>query len=388
MLSRLANIFKIADLRKKVLFTLFIVGMYQLGANIPVPGVDIHQLQALKTQAQQNGILAYLSLFTGGAITRMAVFGLGIMPYITSSIIIQMLTTAIPKLEQWRDEGPIGQKKLTQTTRYLTVALALMQASGLTYAFHSGGLTNGTDLIRDWNFPRAAYIVLTLTAGTAFVMWLGELITEHGIGNGMSILIFANVVSTLPGVGALVLSQGGGIKFSVIVALTIAMLIAIVFIEQGQRRILVVYAKRMQGRKMYGGQSNYIPLKVNQAGVIPVIFASSILYIPVLLSNVIPWKSMRTFISQNLQSTSMYYISIYGGFVILFAYFFVRVVFDPYQQSEMIRKQGGYIPGYRPGPPTERFLTRILNRITLPGSFYLAIFAILPAIPLIYWHIN
>ncbi len=391
MLSRLSNIFKVGDLRKKVLFTVFVIGAYQLGANIPVPGVDVHQLQALKQQAQNNGILAYLSLFTGGAITKMAVFGLGIMPYITSSIIVQMLTTAIPKLAEWREQGPVGQKKLTQTTRYLTVGLAIMQASGLTYAFHTGGIFNtgsSVDLIPDWTFPRAAFIVLTLTAGTAFVMWLGELITQHGIGQGMSILIFANVVATLPGVGAIVLSQAGQFKFWVIMALTLAMLVAIVFMEQGQRRIQMVIAKRIVGRRQMAGQSTYIPLKVNQSGVVPVIFASSLLYIPVLLSNIIPWQPLTNFVKNNLASTSIIYIFTYGALIVLFAFFFVRIQFDPQLQAEQIRKQGGYIPGIRPGLPTERYLSRILNRITLPGSLYLAIFAVLPAIPLVLWNIK
>lgn len=391
MIAKLANIFKVADLRKKVLFTVFIVLAYQLGANIPVPGIDIHTLENINKQAQSGGLLTFLSLFTGGALNRMAVFGLGIMPYITSSIIIQMLTTAIPKLQQWRDEGPIGQKKLTQTTRYLTVGLALLQASGFTYAAHSGGLFNtstGTDLIPDWNFPRAAFIILTFTAGTAFVMWLGELITEHGIGNGMSILIFANVLATVPGVFSQVLLQGGQFKFWTIIIVVLLMLVAIVFMEQGQRRIQVVYAKRMLGRREIQGQSSFIPLKVNQSGVIPVIFASSLLYIPVLLAQIIPSKGFQNFVSSNIQSVSPAYIVIYAFFIIIFTFFFVRIVFDPVQQSDIIRKQGGYIPGIRPGPQTEGYLNRILNRITTPGAIYLAVFATIPAIPFYFWNIK
>lgn len=391
MFSKLANIFKVADLRKKVLFTVFIVLAYQLGANVPVPGIDIHLLEKINIQSQSSGILTFLSLFTGGALTRMAVFGLGIMPYITSSIIIQMLTTAIPKLQQWRDEGPIGQKKLTQTTRYLTVGLALLQASGFTYAAHSGGLFNtgtATDLIPDWNFPRAAFIILTFTAGTAFVMWLGELITEHGIGNGMSILIFANVLSNVPGVFSVVLLQGGEFDFWTIIILVIAMLVGIVFMEQGQRRIQVVYAKRMLGRRETQQQSSYIPLKVNQAGVIPVIFASSLLYIPIIIAQVIPSKGFQNFVSNYIQSYNPTYMAIYAFFVVVFTFFFVRIVFDPIQQADIVRKQGGYIPGIRPGPQTENYLNRILNRITTPGAIYLAIFATLPAIPFYFWHIK
>lgn len=395
-LGRLANIFKVSDLRNRVLFTIFIIAFYQLGANLPVPGVDIQKLNQLKVTS--GGILAYLSLFTGNAIQKMAVFGLGIMPYITSSIIVQMLTTVIPKLTQWRDEGAVGQRKLTQVTRYLTVALAIMQASGLAFAFHNGGILNTStpeDFIPDFTFLRVSYIVLTLTAGTAFVMWLGELITQRGIGQGMSILIFANVVATLPGVGSQVLAQGGPFKLTVIILATLAMLVAIVAMEQGQRRIPVTFAKRLQGRRMYGGQTTYIPLKVNQSGVVPVIFASSLLYMPVILSNVLPahgffWGRLHDIINNDIVNggTSLTYIFSYGFLIIVFAFFFVRIVWDPHQQADIIRKQGGYIPGYRPGPPTEAYLSRVLNRITLPGSIYLAVFATLPAILLAFWHIG
>jgi preprotein translocase subunit SecY len=396
MLSRLANIFRVADLRNKVLFTIFVIAFYQLGANIPVPGVDITKLNQLKSTS--GGILAYLSLFTGGAINKMAIFGLGIMPYITASIIVQMLTGVIPKLQDWRDQGAAGQKKLTQLSRIITVGLAVLQSSGLVYAFHSGGILNtgsNTDYIPDYTFPRFVFIVMTLTAGTAFVMWLGELITQRGIGQGMSILIFANVVSTLPGTGSQVLAQGGGFKFAIIVLFTIALFVAIVAIEQGQRRIQVTFAKRLQGRRMYGGQSTYIPLKVNQSGVIPVLFAVSILNIPVLFSQVVPskgffWGWLHGFINNDLVNggTSFVYIAFYGGFIVLFAFFFVRIAWDPAQQADIIRKQGGYIPGIRPGPPTETYLSKVLNRITLPGSFYLAVFAVAPAILLAFWNIG
>jgi preprotein translocase subunit SecY len=395
-LGRLGNIFKVSDLRNRVLFTIFVVAFYQLGANLPVPGVDIQKLNQLKVTS--GGILAYLSLFTGNAIQKMAVFGLGIMPYITSSIIVQMLTTVIPKLTQWRDEGAVGQRKLTQVTRYLTVALALMQASGLAFAFHNGGILNTStpeDFIPDFTFLRVSYIVLTLTAGTAFVMWLGELITQRGIGQGMSILIFANVVATLPGVASQVLAQGGPFKLTVIIVATLIMLVAIVWMEQGQRRIPVTFAKRLQGRRMYGGQTTYIPLKVNQSGVVPVIFASSLLYMPVILSNVLPshgffWGRLHDIINNDIVNggTSLTYIFSYGLLIVVFAFFFVRIVWDPHQQADIIRKQGGYIPGYRPGPPTEGYLSRVLNRITLPGSLYLAVFATLPAILLALWHIG
>src|SRR6202166_2523436 len=289
MLSRLANIFRVPDLRNKVIFTLAIIALYQVGANVPVPGVNWARLQSLESSASASGVLGFLNLFSGGALVRLAVFGLGVMPYITSSIIIQLLSTVIPKREEWRDQGAVGQKKITQTTRYLTVALALMQSSGLIYAFHGHDaalLGTTIDLIPKFTFALAAFMVLCLTAGTAFVMWLAELITQRGIGQGMSILIFANVVAGIPSGLNTVLQEGGRVKFTTILIVSLALLVLIVFVDQGERRIPVTFAKRVVGRKMYGGSSTYIPLKVNQAGVIPIIFASSVLYIPVLLSNI------------------------------------------------------------------------------------------------------
>ena len=394
MLGSLKNIFKVADLRNKVLFTIFIIVVYQFGANLPVPGIDFNALKQLESTAGAGGVLGFLNLFSGGALTHFAIFGLGIMPYITSSIIIQLLTTVIPKFEEWRDQGAVGEKKLTQTTRYLTVVLAVLQATGLAFVFHNGGagfLPSGQalDLIPNFTVPRVIFIVLTFTAGTAMVMWLGELITQRGIGQGMSIIIFANVVAGIPTGGHAILAQAGGFKFGVIVLLAIAILVAIVASEQGQRRIPVTFAKRVVGRKMYGGESTHIPLKVNQAGVIPIIFASSILYFPVLLSNIIPWQSFRTFVNNHLVSpTSFYYIVIYGVLIIMFTFFYVQVAFDPYQQADIIRKQSGFIPGIRPGPPTERYLAKILNRITLPGSLFLAAVAVLPAVVLALWHVT
>ena len=393
MLSSLKNIFKVPDLRNKVVFTLLVIGLYQLGANIIVPYVSIAKVQQLEAEAQKAGILGFLNLFSGGGLLRMAVFGLGIMPYITSSIIIQLLSTVIPKFEEWRDQGAVGQKKLTQTTRYLTIGLALLQSAGLVYVFHTGaqGLLGGTtkiDLIPNFTFYRAAFIVLTLTAGTAFVMWLGELITQRGIGNGMSIIIFTSVVAGIPAGGAAVLAQGGNLKFGIIVGLTVVLIVAVVFMEQGQRRIPVTFAKRVIGRRMYGGSSTYIPLKVNQSGVIPIIFASSLLYIPVLLSNIVPWLAFRTFVSNHIQPTSLLYVLSYGVLIFAFTFFYVYVAFDPHQQADIIRKQGGYIPGIRPGPPTERYLSRILNRITVPGGLYLAVVAVLPSLLMALWNLR
>ncbi len=395
MLGSLKNMFKVPDLRNKVIFTLVIIGLYQFGAQVTVPGIDLSAVAKLQAAAKGAGVLGFINLFSGGALTRVAVFGLGIMPYITAEIIIQLLVVVIPKFEEWRDQGAVGQKKLTQTARYMTVALALMQSTGLAFAFHnqlSGflGTSGGNiDLIPKFTVPRVMLIVLTLTAGTAFVMWLGELITQRGIGQGMSILIFANVVAGMPSGGAAIRAQGGNVKFGVIIAITIALLVAIVFVEQGQRRIPVQFAKRVVGRRMYGGQNTYIPLKVNQAGVIPIIFASSVLYFPVLLSNVIPWKGIQSFINNHfVQPTDGVYIVAYGLLIILFTYFYTAITFDPHQQADIIRKQGGYIPGIRPGPPTERHLAGILNRITLPGSLFLAFIALIPSIFLAVWNIS
>jgi len=393
MLSSLKNIFKVPDLRNKVIFTLLIIALYQLGANLIVPFVSIKEVQQLEATAGKAGVLGFLNLFSGGGLLRMALFGLGIMPYITSSIIIQLLSTVIPKLEEWRDQGAVGQKKLTQTTRYLTIGLAILQSAGLVYVFHTNAgslLGSGTkiDLIPNFTLYRGGFIVLTLTAGTAFVMWLGELITQRGIGNGMSIIIFANVVAGIPGGGASVLATGGDVKFGTICGLTVVLIVAVVFMEQGQRRIPVTFAKRVVGRRMYGGSSTYIPLKVNQSGVIPIIFASSLLYIPVLLSNIIPWTSFRTFVNNHIQPTSLLYVASYGILIFAFTFFYVYVAFDPHQQADIIRKQGGYIPGIRPGPPTEKYLSRILNRITVPGGLYLALVAVTPSLLMALWNLH
>jgi preprotein translocase subunit SecY len=391
VLARLANIFRVPDLRNKVVFTVAIILLYQLGSYIPVPGVSWSQVQALQEQAGAVGALGFLNLFSGGALTRLAIFGLGIMPYITSSIVIQLLTTVIPKLAQWRDEGATGQKKITQATRYLTVALALLQSTGLVYAFHghtSGLLGFNIDLIPKFSFWLGAFMVLVLTAGTAFVMWLAELITQRGIGQGMSILIFSSVVSGLPSGLKSVYSQGGALKFTVIVGISLTLLVTIIFMDQGQRRIPVTFAKRVVGRKMLGGNSTYIPLKVNQSGVIPIIFASSVLYIPVLLSNVIPAQWFQSFVSKSFSPTSFLYIVFYFIFIMLFAFFYVYIAFEPHQQAESLRKQGGFVPGIRPGLPTERYFAKMLNRITVVGALFLAAVAVVPSLLMAVWHIT
>jgi preprotein translocase subunit SecY len=398
-LSNLSNMFRVADLRKKVLFTLVVIAIYRFGANVPCPGIDYNAVQQL-AGSSTKGVASFLNLFSGGALTKMAVFGLGIMPFITSSIIIQLLTVVIPKFEQWRDEGPVGQKKLTQTTRYLTIALAVLQSTGLAYTFHNGGAslfglssTAGTDLIPDFTVPRVLLLVLTMTAGTVVVMWLGELITQRGIGQGMSVLIFTNVVATMPSGGNAILQEAGVAKFVVIIIISLILLVAIVFIEQGQRRIPVTFAKRVVGRRMYGGQSTYIPMKVNTGGVVPIIFASSVLYFPILISNVLPshgWGlSTQNWINAHLALPSDWvYIVLYGVMIVAFAYFYAAITFDPHQQADAIRKQGGYIPGIRPGAPTERHLAQILNRITFPGALWLAAIALIPSVFLALWNIQ
>jgi preprotein translocase subunit SecY len=391
MLSNLKNIWKVPDLRNKVAFTILVIAIYELGANIITPYISATAVAQLESQAKQAGILGFLSLFSGNGLLRMAMFGLGIMPYITSSIIIQLLSTVIPKLEEWRDQGAVGQKKITQTTRYLTVALALMQSTGLIYAFHghdAGLLGTTIDLIPKFTVPLAAFMVLCLTAGTAFVMWLAELITQRGIGQGMSILIFANVTASIPAGGKAIFEEGGPVKFTTMVAVSIILLVVIVFMDQGQRRIPVTFAKRVVGRRMYGGSSTYIPLKVNQSGVIPIIFASSVLYIPVLFSNVIPWQSFQSFVRTNIQPTSLIYIGFYFILILAFTFFYVYVAFDPHQQADIIRKQGGFIPGIRPGPPTERYFAHILSRITVVGALFLATVAVVPSVLMSLWHLT
>ena len=382
--------FRVPDLRNKILFTLFVIVVYRFGAHIPVPGVDLTAVKTLRDQAKAGGVLGFLNLFSGGALTQFAVFALGIMPYITSSIIMQILGVVIPKLEEWQNQGAVGQRKITQWTRYMTIAIALLQATALTFLFGRGGGRSffgrnvpNIVLLPDFTLPRVLLVVLTLTAGTALLMWMGELITQRGIGNGMSLLIFTSVVSTLPFQFGAVRAEGGNVVFGILVLLSIAILVGIVFVEQGQRRIPVQFAKRVVGRRMYGGQSTYIPLKVNQAGVIPIIFASSILYLPALLSNVVQSQWLDDFVNNYvLNATNAVHLILYGLLIVGFAYFYTAISFDPAKQADTIRKQGGFIPGIRPGPQTERYLARILNRITLPGALFIAFIAILPSIVL------
>jgi preprotein translocase subunit SecY len=385
---------RIPDLRGKILFTLLMIAVYRVGAFIPAPGIDLDAVQELKRQAESGGgVVGFLQLFSGGALTQFALFALGIMPYITSSIIMQILTVVIPKLEEWQQMGAVGQRKITQWTRYLAVTIALLQSTGLAFLFHNGGggligrrgNTTGLDVLPNFTPFRVLIVVLTLTAGHALLMWMGELISQRGIGNGMSLLIFSSVVSSFPGAGARLNAEKGSFFLGLLLLLAVILLVGIVFIEQGQRRIPVQFAKRVVGRRMYGGQSTYIPLKVNQSGVIPIIFASSVLYLPILLTNVLPadgWGAdVQRWVNDNLvQPDSIFYVVIYGLLIIGFAYFYTAIAFDPAQQAENIRKQGGFIPGIRPGPQTERYLGKILSRITLPGALFVAFIALLPSI--------
>jgi preprotein translocase subunit SecY len=312
------------------------------------------------------------------------------MPYITASIIMQILGVVIPKLEEWQNMGAVGQRKITQWTRYVTIGIAILQSTGLAYLFHNGGggLTNGNttgiDLIPDFTVSRVMLIVLTLTTGTALLMWMGELVTQRGIGNGMSLLIFASVVSLLPSQMATIKANGDWVAVAMVLAGYALITVAIVYVEQGQRRIPVQFAKRVVGRRQYGGQSTYIPLKVNQSGVIPIIFASSVLYLPQLLSFVLPtdgWgKTVQDWVNSNLVNPSApIHMIIFGLLIIGFAYFYTAITFDPVKQADQLRKQGGFIPGIRPGPQTERYLAKVLSRITLPGALFIAAVALVPS---------
>jgi preprotein translocase subunit SecY len=379
LLGAFVNAFRVPDLRRKILFTLLIIAVYRFGAHVPSPGIDVNTALSASGGAT-GGVFSFINLFSGGALTRLSIFALGIMPYITSSIIMQLLTVVIPKLEAWQKEGEAGTKKITQWTRYLTVMLAILQSTGLAFLFHNRQVVDA-DLIPEFSGARVGLIVLSLTAGTALIMWLGELITARGVGNGMSILIFTSIVSTLPSEGNAILQQKGLGNFLAIIAIALFVIVLIVIMEQGQRRIPVQYAKRVVGRRMYGGSSTYIPLKVNQAGVIPIIFASSVLYIPTLLQNVVQNRGIQNFINDNLvNSASAVYMLLYGLMVVFFAYFYTAITFNPTDVADNIKKYGGFIPGIRPGRQTAEYLDRILTRITLPGALFIAGIALMPSI--------
>jgi preprotein translocase subunit SecY len=385
--SKVSRIFKVPDLRKKIFFTLIMIVVYRIGAHIPVPGVDYTQIQAIKKASDQGGALALLNLFSGNSLGSFAVFSLGVMPYITASIIVQILGVVIPKLEEWQNQGAVGQRKITQWTRYLAIVIAIVQGTGITYLFANGGgstfyrsVPTGKILV-DAGLGHVMLVVITLVAGVALLMWMGEVVTQRGIGNGMSILIFASVVSGLPGNYASIFRETGWAWLIVLLAFSVATLVAIVFVEQGVRKIPVQFAKRVVGRRMYGGQNTYIPLKVNQAGVVPIIFASSILYLPLLIANVSQSSSVNNFVDKWITNpTNPVHMILYFLLILGFAYFYVAIAFDPIKQADQIRKQGGFIPGIRPGRDTESYLGKVLNRITFPGALFIAALAIIPSI--------
>jgi len=388
------NIFKVEDLRKKVLFTMAIIMVYRFGSAIRVPGVDAAAVAQLRESARTQGALGFLNLFSGGAFSSFSIFAMGIMPYITASIIMQVLNVVIPKLQEWQEMGAVGQRKITQWTRYVAIAIATLQGAGLTFIFGQGNgsaffgaAAQAPDVVLlDPFMPKALLVIPSLVAGTAFLMWLGELISQRGISNGMSVLIFASVVAGLPYGYYSILQSKKFVVFAVLVMVSIAILFAVVRVELGQRRIPVQFAKRVVGRRMYGGQNTYIPLKVNQSGVVPIIFASSVLLLPVLGSNILGsgegWRgSIARFVDQYLiNSQNLVYIVFFFGLIVAFAYFYNSIAFDPIRQADQLRKQGGFIPGIRPGPQTEKFLGKTVNRITLPGALFIAFIAITPYI--------
>jgi preprotein translocase subunit SecY len=395
MLSAFVSALKTPDLRKKILFTLGIIAVYRLGAAIPTPGVSYANIQTCidETQGGTTDVYTLLNLFSGGALLQLSVFALGIMPYITASIIIQLLTVVIPRFEQLKKQGQTGQAKMTQYTRYLTIGLGILQSSAFIALALRGTMFPNCSvndlIIPDQSTMALVTMVLTMTAGTAAIMWMGELITDRGIGNGMSVLIFSSIAARIPNEGTTILNNTNGVLFGVFIALALLIIAAVVLVEQGQRRLPVQYAKRMIGRRQYGGTSTYLPLKVNQAGVIPVIFATSLLYIPTLLIQLIGSPGIdengnytggwQLWVQQNIIAQGTWsHIALYFALIVFFTYFYVGIQFNPIERADDLKKYGGFIPGIRPGRPTAEYLQFVLSRITLPGSLYLGVVAILP----------
>ena len=391
MLSAFISSLRTPDLRRKILFTLGVVILYRAGASLPSPGVNYHNVNQCIQQVSggdSGQIYSLINLLSGGALLQLAVFAVGVMPYITASIIVQLLGVVIPRFEQLRKEGQAGQAKMTQYTRYLAIALALLQATGIVAMAANGALLQGCtlDILQDTSIFALIVIVLVMTAGAALVMWMGELVTERGIGNGMSLLIFAGIAARIPAEGKSILDSRGGMIFTLVCLAALLIIIGVVFVEQGQRRIPVQYAKRMVGRKMYGGTSTYLPLKVNQAGVIPVIFALSLITIPHVITQLIRMGKTDgssswwdKFVAEHLTNPAdPIYIAIYFGLIIFFTYFYVSITFNPDERADEMKKFGGFIPGIRPGKPTADYLRYVLSRITLPGSIYLGLIAVLP----------
>ena len=392
MLSAFISSLRTPDLRRKILFTLAIVILYRVGASLPSPGVNFKNVnQCIDQLSGGSGAQLYslINLFSGGALLQLSVFAIGVMPYITASIITQLLAVVIPRFEQLQKEGQAGQAKIAQYTRYLSIALALLQATSIVALAANGGLLQGCtlDILENQSIFTLVVIVLVMTAGAALVMWMAELITERGIGNGMSLLIFAGIASRIPIEGKTILDTRGGMIFTAVCVAALIILVGVVFVEMGQRRIPVQYAKRMVGRRMYGGTSTYLPLKVNQAGVIPVIFASSLIYVPNLVTQLV--RSGRgesagsgwwdRFVADHLTNPAdPGYVIVYFGLIIFFTFFYTSVTFNPQDRADEMKKFGGFIPGIRPGKPTADYLQYVLSRITLVGSVYLGMIAVLP----------
>ncbi len=390
MLSAFARAFRTPDLRRKLLFTLAIMAVFRLGSFVPVPGVSYTAVRSCISSANTAGGLALINLFSGGALLQLSVFALGIMPYITASIIVQLLTVVIPRFEALKEEGQAGTSKLTQYTRYLTIGLAVLQSTTLVaIARNPGGLFPGcpTDLVPSDSLVTILIMIITLTAGTGLVMWLGEVVTERGVGNGMSLLIFTSIAAGFPGSLWAIRSSSGIDVLLIVIALGLVVMALVIFVELSQRRIPVQYAKRMVGRRMYGGTSTYIPIKVNTAGVIPVIFASSLLYLPALVSQFQQGSQAGwvIWIQNNLTSgRDPIYIIVYFLLILFFTYFYVAITFNPDEVAENMKKYGGFIPGIRAGRPTAEYLDYVLTRITLPGALYLGLVSLIPILALIY----
>ncbi|NDA79884.1 MAG: preprotein translocase subunit SecY [Actinobacteria bacterium] len=388
MLAAFGKAFKTPDLRRKIFFTLSIMALFRFGSVIPTPGVSYENVQKCLAQVEAGGLFGLINLFSGGALLQLSVFALGIMPYITASIIVQLLTVVIPRFEALKKEGQSGTAKLTQYTRYLTIGLAILQSSGLVAVARTPGrLFSGCEeaIIPDTSWSRIVTMVVVMTAGTSVVMWLGELITDRGVGNGMSILIFTSIAATFPGQLWSIRLSKGIFTFLLVLALGLLIVAAVVFVEQAQRRIPVQYAKRQVGSRSYGGASTYIPIKVNQAGVIPVIFASSLLYIPSLVANLTNSKAAWVVWIQSNFVTGDHpiYIASYFLMIIFFTYFYVSITFNPEEVADNMKKYGGFIPGIRAGRPTAEYLQYVLSRITAPGSLYLGLVSIIPIIALV-----
>jgi preprotein translocase subunit SecY len=379
MVNTILGAFRVAEIRKKLLFTAAILALYRVGAHVPVPGIDIKAVESVQQQFGGGGILNLLNTFSGGGLSRIALFALGIMPYITASIILQLLQVVVPSLEKLQKEGEVGQARITQYTRYLTVGLAFAQSIGYVFLFKSFAPSAGQPIIPKFDAPHVFLIVLSLTAGTILLMWMGELITQRGIGNGISLMIFASIVSGLLG-GLQSWWENPDQVFKVLMPfIALGVIAAVVFMQEGQRRIPVQYAKRVIGRRMSAGGQTYLPLRVNMAGVIPVIFAASIMAFPPTVGQLIqqPWaKDLSTFFSPS----HLPYVAGETVFIVLFTYFYTAVTFNPVDQADNLRKYSGFIPGVRPGRPTAEFLDRVLARLTFPGALYLAAIAALPTL--------